>query len=438
MDKKTAVSPAAPSTGASAPFKEWSWILTLFGTAVGAGILYLPLQVGSTGVWALACLSFLVFPLIHYSHKAIVELLLGERDDIDYTGVTERHLGRFFGGVFTVTYLITFFAILFSYSIGMNANLGDFLFHSEVTSTNWANGPWLSFLILAVFAILQVLGKKVVLSLMSAISFGLILLLIGISLYLIPFWDFTEYRQLPSLRDFGADVLLILPILTFSFIFFPPIPAMVSDLRHAGCPDGTARLSRTVMRTSVLLLFFVLLFVYACLFALTPEEFKEAAAENLNCLTILSYKPEIPHLMADLSAIIGLAALITSFIGVFFAVWESARQLLDDALSLAARIVPRVASLSKRRRTVDAALMLVLYGGLWMLTLLNPPVMDLFGRVLSPLVGIFLFILPILLLVKIHGLGILKRPSCVFVLLTGILILFSFKLGTWLHQQAGG
>ena len=438
MDKQSAVSPAAPSAGAPAPFKEWSWILTLFGTAVGAGILYLPLQVGCTGVWALACLSFLVFPLIHYSHKAIVELLLGERDDIDYTGVTERHLGRLFGGVFTVTYLITFFAILFSYSIGMNANLGDFLFHSEVTSTNWANGPWLSFLILAVFAILQVLGKKVVLSLMSAISFGLILLLIGISLYLIPFWDFTEYRQLPSLRDFGADVLLILPILTFSFIFFPPIPAMVSDLRHAGCPDGTARLSRTVMRTSVLLLFFVLLFVYACLFALTPEEFKEAAAENLNCLTILSYKPEIPHLMADLSAIIGLAALITSFIGVFFAVWESSRQLLDDALSLAARIVPRVASLSKRRRTVDAALMLVLYGGLWMLTLLNPPVMDLFGRVLSPLVGIFLFILPILLLVKIHGLGILKRPSCVFVLLTGILILFSFKLGTWLHQQAGG
>ena len=53
MDKQTAVSPAAPSDGVSAPFKEWSWILTLFGTAVGAGILYLPLQVGSTGVWEL-------------------------------------------------------------------------------------------------------------------------------------------------------------------------------------------------------------------------------------------------------------------------------------------------------------------------------------------------------------------------------------------------
>ena len=438
MDKKTAVSPAAPSTGASAPFKEWSWILTLFGTAVGAGILYLPLQVGSTGVWALACLSFLVFPLIHYSHKAIVELLLGERDDIDYTGVTERYLGRLFGCAFTITYLFTFLAILFSYSIGMNANLGDFLLHSEITSTNWANGHLLSFLFLSVFAILQVFGKKVVLPLMSAISFGLILLLIGISIYLIPFWNFTEYRQLPSLCDFGADVLLILPILTFSFIFFPPIPAMVSDLRHAGSPDGMHRLNRTVLRTAAMLLFFVLFFVYSCLFALTPEEFKEAAAENLNCLTILSYKPEIPHLMADLSVFIGLAALITSFIGVFFAVWESARQLVDDALALLARPVPMLASIPKHRGRVDAALMIILYGGLWMLTLLNPPVMDLFGQVLSPLVGIFLFILPIVLLVKIHGFKILKRPSHVFVLLSGILILFSFKLGTWLHQQAGG
>ena len=438
MDQQNTVSSSAPPVDASAPFRQWSWILTLFGTAVGAGILYLPLQVGRTGVWALACLSFLVFPLIHYSHKAIVELLLGERDDIDYTGITERYLGRFFGCVFAVTYLVTFFAILFSYSIGMNANLGDFLLHTELTSTNWANGHLLSFLFLSVFAILQVFGRKVVLPLMSAISFGLILLLIGISIYLIPFWNFTEYRQLPSLYDFGADVLLILPILTFSFIFFPPIPAMVSDCRNAGSSDGARRLNQTVFRTSAMLLFFVLFFVYSCLFALTPEEFKEAAAENLNCLTTLSYKPEIPQHMADLSVFIGLAALITSFIGVFFAVWESARQLLDGVLTWMARSWPVIASFSKHSRAVDAVLMIMLYGGLWMLTLLNPPVMDLFGRVLSPLVGIFLFILPIVLLVKIHGFKILKRPSCAFVLLTGILILFSFKLGTWLHQQAGG
>ena len=114
-------------------------------------------------------------------------------------------------------------------------------------------------------------------------------------------------------------------------------------------------------------------------------------------------------------------------------------QSIPQALATTSRVCSSVNVASLRAGiNMDAVLMAALYGGLWMVTLLNPPVMSLFGRVLSPLVGIFLFILPVVLLVKIQGIKILKRPSYVFVLLTGILILFSFKLGTWLHQQAGG
>lgn len=428
----------APSVKAPVAFREWSWILTLFGTAVGAGILYLPLQVGRTGFWSLLFLSGFVFPLIYYSHKSIVELLWGESDDIDYTGIAERHYGRWFGCVFAATYFITFFAILFSYSVGMNANLGDFLVHTNITSTNWAEGPFLSFLFLSAFTTLHVLGEKVVLRLMSVITFILIFLLIGISFYLIPLWDLSPCRQLPSFSDFGINVLLILPILTFSFIFFPPIPSMVSDHRHTGTIAAPVQLSRTTLKTSAMLLLFVLFFVYSCIFALTPDEFEKATAENLNCLTILSYKPEIPHVLADVSVIIGLAALITSFIGVFFAVWESARQLVTDALTVVGRTHAAVACFATRRKTINAILLGSLMGSLWLLTLHKPSVMELFGRVLSPLVGIFLFILPVALLVKINGFKILRRPSCVFILLTGILILFSFKLGTWLQHQAGG
>ena len=78
--------------------------------------------------------------------------------------------------------------------------------------------------------------------------------------------------------------------------------------------------------------------------------------------------------------------------------------------------------------------MALLFASLWAMTLANPSVMDLFGLLISPLVALFLFILPVAVLVKTNGLRALKNPALPFVFLVGILLLFSFKLGTWLEK----
>jgi HAAAP family hydroxy/aromatic amino acid permease len=38
-----------------------SWVITLFGTAVGAGILFLPLNAGSFGFWPLVFATVFIF-----------------------------------------------------------------------------------------------------------------------------------------------------------------------------------------------------------------------------------------------------------------------------------------------------------------------------------------------------------------------------------------
>lgn len=47
------------------------WILSLFGTAVGAGILFLPIRAGSGGFWAVVVMSALIFPMVWLSHRAL-------------------------------------------------------------------------------------------------------------------------------------------------------------------------------------------------------------------------------------------------------------------------------------------------------------------------------------------------------------------------------
>ena len=424
-----------PRPESTTPFNEWSWILALFGTAVGAGILYLPLEVGSTGIWALVVLSAVVFPLIYYSHKSILDLLLSESENSDYPSLVVSSFGRRFSQVVVIIYFITFYAVLFSYSIGLNANLGDFLFQMGATSTNWAKGPYLSFLILSALALLHTVGAKVVLRAMTALTFVLIVVLFGLSVYLIPFWDLSVFHREFSWLVFVSDTLLILPILTFSFVFFPAMSSMVSAYRQStqSSQDEASRtLGRLALKTSALLMLFVLFFVFSCLLALAPEEFARAEAENLNCLAILSAKDGIPKTLALIAPLIGLAALLTSFVGVFLAVRESAHQIVGQVLSRIACHSAWAAQFMESRKGIDSFVLFSLFSSLWILTLANPSVMELFGLLITPLVAIFLFILPVAILVKINGFTVLKNPSHVFVLLTGVVVLFSYKLGLWL------
>ena len=425
MDKK--------SLHVSAPrFGEWSWILTLFGTAVGAGILYLPVQVGLTGLWSLAFLSVFLFPLIYYSHKTVVTMLLSQRGDSDYANVLASRFGHFFGEGIVIVYFLTFYVLLFSYLVGLIDNLADFLVSMGVTSNNYGRDPLLSLLVISSFAVLYLIGSKVILRVMSAVSFALLVLLFCISVYLVPYWHITPYLHTPSLLQFTDDVLLVLPILTISFVFFPALSSMVAAFR-ASCEtnsnNGPRCLNRAVLKTTALLLIFVLLFVLSCLLSLSTDAFKGAAKTNLNCLALLSAKKGISPIVAEIGPIIGLAALVTSFMGVFFAVQESATQLMRRFLALFTQPDKVDCAASQRDERIKISVLLILFVSLWILSLFNPSIMDLFGMVLSPLVAIFLFILPSVVLIRTHGFAVLRKPSISFVLLTGILILFSFKLG---------
>ncbi|MBR9982064.1 MAG: hypothetical protein KFF50_13630 [Desulfatitalea sp.] len=105
-----------------------------------------------------------------------------------------------------VVYFVTFYAVLTSYSIGLNANIGQYLFLEGITSTNWAKGPYLSLIILLCFALLHMVGQRALLRVMTLLASILVVSLLGISIYLIPFWDFSTLRQTPSPAGLTADV----------------------------------------------------------------------------------------------------------------------------------------------------------------------------------------------------------------------------------------
>ena len=51
------------------------WAISLFGTAVGAGILFLPINAGSFGFWPLLVATLLIGPMTYFSHRGLARMI---------------------------------------------------------------------------------------------------------------------------------------------------------------------------------------------------------------------------------------------------------------------------------------------------------------------------------------------------------------------------
>ena len=53
-----------------------TWMLSLYGTAIGAGTLFLPIAAGLHGIFPLLIMALLAFPMTYYSHRALCQFVL--------------------------------------------------------------------------------------------------------------------------------------------------------------------------------------------------------------------------------------------------------------------------------------------------------------------------------------------------------------------------
>ena len=67
---------AAPATLESWNRHDTTWMLGLFGTAIGAGTLFLPINAGLGGFWPLLVLAVLAFPMTFYAHRGLTRFVL--------------------------------------------------------------------------------------------------------------------------------------------------------------------------------------------------------------------------------------------------------------------------------------------------------------------------------------------------------------------------
>ncbi|MEG2914205.1 MAG: aromatic amino acid transport family protein, partial [Pseudomonas sp.] len=280
---------AAPAELSSWNRQDTTWMLGLFGTAIGAGTLYLPINAGIGGFWPLVILSLLAFPMTFYAHRGLTRFVLSGREGADITDVVEEHFGIKAGALITLLYFLAIFPILLIYSVGLTNTVASFLEHQlHITPPPRA---LLSFvLILGLLAVVRC-GEQAIVKAMSLLVYPFIVALLFLAVYLIPHWNggiLTTVSQVPAPSELLHTLWLAIPVIVFSFNHSPIISAFAVDQKRRYGTHADERSSQILCRAHLLMVVMVLFFVFSCVLTLSPAQLAEAKDQNLSILSYLA------------------------------------------------------------------------------------------------------------------------------------------------------
>ncbi|HKS15210.1 MAG TPA: serine/threonine transporter [Pseudomonas sp.] len=361
---------------------DTTWMLGLFGTAIGAGTLFLPINAGLGGFWPLLILAMLAFPMTYYAHRGLTRFVLSGREGSDITDVVEEHFGVSAGAMITVLYFLAIFPILLIYSVALTNTVGSFLEHQlHMTPPPRA---LLSFvLILGLLAIVRC-GEQATVKVMSLLVYPFIVALALLALYLIPHWNggiLDTVNQVPNGSAFLHTMWLAIPVMVFSFNHSPIISAFAVDQKRRYGEHADERSGQILSRAHLLMVAMVLFFVFSCVLTLSSAQLAEAKAQNLSILSYLANHFDNPTI-AFAAPLIAFVAIAKSFLGHYIGASEGLKGII-------AKTGRRPGAKSLDR--IVAALMLVVC---WIVATLNPSILGMIESLGGPVIAAILFLMP--------------------------------------------
>ncbi|MBE0368808.1 aromatic amino acid transport family protein [Pseudoalteromonas aurantia] len=385
---------------------DTQWVLSLFGTAVGAGILFLPINIGIGGFWPLLIMTVLAFPMTYLAHRGLARFVLSSKQaDADFTDVVEEHFGAGAGRLISLLYFFSIFPILLIYGVGLTNTVDSFIVNQLVLES--PPRVVLSGILVAGMIAIMMGGEKLLMRTFSALVYPLVAVLLFLSLYLVPNWQIPVINT-PDAVSLTQTLWLSVPIVVFSFSHAAAISSFVNVQRRHYKERAVSKSEKILQCTSIMLIVFVLLFVFSCVLSLSPEQMTQAKQANVSVLSYLANVYDNPYI-AMLGPLVAFIAITSSFLGHFLGARESFNGLMSKQTSLT------IATIDK----LGVALMFI---AIWVCAVLNPSILDMMGAISGPIIAMILFIMPTIAVYKVPALQQYKgKLGTYFVLAVGVL-----------------
>lgn len=158
------------------------WMLGLYGTAIGAGVLFLPINAGVGGMIPLIIMAILAFPMTFFAHRGLTRFVLsGKNPGEDITEVVEEHFGIGAGKLITLLYFFAIYPILLVYSVAITNTVESFMSH-QLGMTPPPRAILSLILIVGMMTIVR-FGEQMIVKAMSILVFPFVGVLMLLALY---------------------------------------------------------------------------------------------------------------------------------------------------------------------------------------------------------------------------------------------------------------
>ena len=388
---------------------DTTWMLGLFGTAIGAGTLFLPINAGLGGFWPLLILAVLAFPMTYYAHQGLTRFVLSGRAGTDITDVVEEHFGIKAGALITLLYFFAIFPILLIYSVGLTNTVGSFMEHQLGMQTP----PRAVLALVLILGLLIVVrcGEQFIVKAMSLMVYPFIVALLLLALYLIPHWNggiLATATHVPTPGALIHTLWLAIPVMVFSFNHSPIISAFAVDQKRRYGDHADQRSSQILARAHALMVVLVLFFVFSCVLTLSPEQLAEAKAQNLSILSYLANHFSNP-VIAFAAPLIAIVAIAKSFLGHYIGASEGIKGLVLKT------------GRQPNAKTLDRFTALFMLLVCWLVATLNPNIVRMIESFGGPVIAALLFLMPMYAIRRVPAMRkYAGHASNVFVTLVGL------------------
>ena len=395
--------------------EETLWSFALYGTAVGAGTLFLPIQLGSAGAVVLFLTALLAWPLTYWPHKALCQFILASKAGDQQDGITSavrQFFGKKIGNLISILYFVAFFVVILIYAVAITNSLAEQLARHQVVGEG--TRVLLSLGVVATLNLIFLTGRHVTIKVMGFLVFPLIAYFLFLSVYLSSHWQ-------PSLLTSGLtytpdtlhDIWFSISVMVFAFSH-TPIISTFSVAQREKYHDQAMTKCKKIMKVAYLIICLsVLFFVFSCFMAIPAEDVEIAKTQGLTILSALSMMSSSAGWLSASGIIVAVVAMSKSFLGTYFGVIEGATQVVSSTAQFAG-FNPG----PKLSRGLSLAIVSLFT---FIVCCINPNALSMIYAISGPLIALILFIMPTLSTWLVPALRPYRSVANFLVLVVGLL-----------------
>ncbi|WP_158260230.1 amino acid permease [Photobacterium sp. GB-1] len=395
------------------------WIVMSIGMAIGAGIVFLPVQVGVMGLWVFLLSSVIGYPAMYLFQKLFINTLAESKKCTDYPGVISGYLGKNWGIALGILYFIMLVIWVLVYSLAITNDSASYLYTFGVTESHLNHNIFYGLALICLLSYIGSKSEKFLFKISGVMAVTVITLVAVMGVLLIPQWNFSNITAVSDWDKMLKDAIITLPFTLTSILFIQSLSPMVISYRSHEKSIEVARYKASRAMKIAFSILFVVVFFFAIsfTFAISQSEAQHAMQENISALAMIAHY--FPGSWATIVGIvINIFAVVTSFFGVFLAFKEACKGLAMNMLERKYAHHDINTELVNKLTTVFIILIA------WAAVALNLPILS-FTSICSPIFGIVGCLIPAYLVYKVPSLNKYKGTATYLIILTGILLCIS-------------